>query len=133
MTAMLWRFVSIGAFLASVLIGLACARPALAQPSSAVKATGAPSGNQENGKKLYSKVGCWACHGLEAQGAGTYGPRLGPSPVPFPAFLAYIRVPSGEMPPYIRRVLSDQDAADIYAFVQSRPANKSPKDLPLLQ
>jgi ubiquinol-cytochrome c reductase cytochrome c subunit len=73
------------------------------------------------GKTAFVKVGCYACHGREAQGGGTYGPRLAPSPIPFPAFLSYLRKPRGEMPSYSEKVLSDAALADIYAFLRSQP------------
>jgi hypothetical protein len=37
------------------------------------------------------------------------------------------------MPPYREAVLSDPDLADIYAYLQSIPAAKDAKDIPLLQ
>jgi mono/diheme cytochrome c family protein len=91
---------------------------------------GAPKGNAENGKTLFMKIGCYECHGREGQGAVT-GPRLNQNPITFARFNSYIRKPSGEMPPYTTRVVSDQQAADIYAFLQSLP--KPPSDIPLLK
>ncbi len=37
------------------------------------------------------------------------------------------------MPPYSPKVLSDQDIADIYAFLQSLPVPPNPKDISILQ
>jgi mono/diheme cytochrome c family protein len=65
------------------------------------------------------KVGCYQCHGREAQGAST-GPRLGPDPLPLPQFARSVRTPRNEMPPYTAKVLSDADLADVYAYVSSR-------------
>ena len=92
-----------------------------------------PAGNAENGKKIYSSYGCYQCHGLEAQGGQGTGPRLGPRPIAFAAFTLYVRHPSGQMPPYTSKVVSDQDLSDIYAFLQSRPQPKPAKDIPLLK
>ena len=39
----------------------------------------------ERGKQIFMRVGCYQCHGREAQGAST-GPRLGPNPLPLAAF-----------------------------------------------
>jgi mono/diheme cytochrome c family protein len=36
------------------------------------------------------------------------------------------------MPSFSADVLSDEDAADIHAFLSSLPGPKSPKDIPLL-
>ena len=61
------------------------------------------------------------------------GPRIAPDPVPFDVLSRYLRKPTGEMPPYTAKVLSDQDLADIYAFLQSRPHPPATKNNPLLK
>src|SRR5262245_55082076 len=81
-----------------------------------------PSGDAKNGKKLFAADGCYQCHGYEAQGATPTGPRLGPKPIAFAQFQKYVRQPSGQMPPYTVKSISDKDLADIYAFLQSLPA-----------
>src|SRR5580658_2235513 len=78
-----------------------------------------PAGNAETGKRLFTKDGCYECHGLQGQGAQASAPRIGPDPVAFPVFTRYIRKPTGEMPPYTDKVLPDKDLADIYAFLKS--------------
>ena len=75
------------------------------------------------------KVGCAQCHGREAQGSPTTGPRLGPNGLPYQAFARYVRAPRLQMPPYTEKVLSDADLADLYAFVQSRPKAATPPAL----
>jgi len=84
------------------------------------------------GAALYKKNGCYECHANEAQG-GPQGPRLGPTPIPLPRFLAYVRNPAGDMPPFTAKVISDQDLEAIYAFLQSRPTPPAVKEIPLLQ
>ena len=84
--------------------------------------TVAPAGNADAGRKLFVSVGCYQCHGYEAQGSTATGPRLAPRPLPFPALSRYVRRPAGQMPPYTAKVLSDMELADIYAFLQSAPA-----------
>jgi hypothetical protein len=64
---------------------------------------------------------------------GHQGPRLGPRPIPFQAFLRYTRTPIGEMPPYKAKVMSDRDVADVYAFLQALPPPPPLSTLPLLQ
>lgn len=81
----------------------------------------APKGDPAKGRATYTKVGCYQCHGREAQGSPTSGPRLGPNPVPYPGFAEWVRRPRGDMPPYTTRVLSEAALADIYAFVRTRP------------
>lgn len=100
--------------------------------SSTPKAGAAPAGNKENGKRVYISYGCYECHGREAQGGTATGPRLGPRPIVFAAFSLYVRQPSGQMPPYTSKVVSDQDLSDIYAFLQSLPQPPAVKSIPLL-
>jgi len=91
----------------------------------------APAGKVENGGVLYKKVGCYQCHSNQAQG-GLSGPRIGPNLVPYARFSQYTRHPAGEMPPYTTKVLSDQDLADIYAWVNARPRPPAVDTLPQL-
>ncbi len=91
----------------------------------------APAGNAERGKALYQKTGCYQCHSNEAQG-GTAGPRIGPNPIPLARFVAYVRAPRGEMPPYTAKVMSEQELADVYAFLDARPKPPPVANIPLL-
>ena len=91
----------------------------------------APPGNAEAGKKLFVSYGCYQCHGYEAQGSNATGPRLGPRPIAFAAFSRYVRQPTGQMPPYTAKVVSDADLTNIYAFVSSRLAPAA--NIPLLK
>jgi len=91
------------------------------KPAQASKSADGASGNAENGKRLFTRYGCYECHGREGQGSSMTGPRLAPNPIPFEVFAPYVRKPLREMPPYTAKVVSDQDLADIYAFLQSRP------------
>ena len=84
------------------------------------------------GKALFMADGCFECHGQVGQGGRLTGPRLARTQLPLDAFAQQLRQPSNEMPPYEPGVLSNQDAADIYAFLQSLPPPKSAKDIPLL-
>jgi mono/diheme cytochrome c family protein len=94
------------------------------------KAADAPTGNAENGRRIFNKVGCYECHGREGQGSTTGGPRIAPDPVSFEVLSHYVRKPTGEMPPYTEKVVSDQELADIYAFLQSRPHPPDAKTIP---
>ena len=92
----------------------------------------APPGNAQNGRKLFESYGCYQCHGREAQGGLGTGPRLGPKPLPLAAMLQYVRQPTGQMPPYTEKVVSNKDLGDIYAFLQSVAAPPPAKSIPLL-
>ena len=93
----------------------------------------AVAGNAENGKKLFTSYGCYECHGREGQGSNMTGPRIAPDPVPFDVLSRYVRKPTGEMPPYTAKIVSEQELADIYAFLQSRPRPPAAKAAPLLK
>jgi mono/diheme cytochrome c family protein len=92
-----------------------------------------PSGSAASGQKFYIAKGCYECHGTEAQGSSVSGPRLAPPAPPYEAFLSELRHPMSDMPPYGRAVLSDRDAADIYAFLKTIKAPPDPGSLPLLK
>lgn len=91
----------------------------------------APAGRIDSGATLYKKVGCYQCHANEGQG-GLAGPRIGPNPVSYARFVQYIRNPTGDMPPYTAKVLSNQDLADIYAFLEARPRPPAVDTIPQL-
>jgi ubiquinol-cytochrome c reductase cytochrome c subunit len=111
---------------------LALASLSLAAPACAQQAS-APAGNVDNGKKLYVEVGCYQCHGLAGQGAMMTGPRVSRTEFPFDGFLYQLRHPSSQMPPYEAAILSDQDAADLYAYLRLMPAPRDPNSIPLLK
>ena len=90
------------------------------------------AGDAANGKRLYEKDGCYQCHGYAAQG-GRDGARLAATAMTAPAFARYVRRPFGAMPAFTAKVLSDQEVADIYAYLKSFPAAKAAKDIPLLE
>jgi mono/diheme cytochrome c family protein len=97
------------------------------------KSEAAPAGNAETGEKIFTKDGCYECHGREGQGAAqASGPRIGPSQRFIRPFIKYVRQPTGQMPPYTSAVISDQELTDIYAYLQSRPRTTPSKDIPLL-
>jgi mono/diheme cytochrome c family protein len=96
-----------------------------------ILATAALAANAGSGKRLFVKDGCYQCHGYEGQG-GAAGARLAPRPIPLTALTAYVRHPSGQMPPYTSKVLSDADLADIHAYLSSIPAPPPVKNIPLL-
>jgi mono/diheme cytochrome c family protein len=91
------------------------------------------AGNAQDGNRIYTADGCYECHGRVGQGSVQTGaPRIGPPALTIDAFARYIHAPTGNMPPYTSKVVSDQDIADIYAFLKSLPAAPQAKDIPLL-
>jgi hypothetical protein len=52
--------------------------------------------------------------------------------LPFEGFKQQLRDPVRVMPAYSEAVLSDKEAADIFAFVKTLPGRRPVKDVPLL-
>jgi len=91
------------------------------------------SANSEKGEHLYTAFGCYECHGFQGQGSTQTGaPRLGPPQIPFSGFVAYVREPTSQMPPYSSKAVSEAQLADIYVFLQSRAKATPSKNVPLL-
>jgi mono/diheme cytochrome c family protein len=107
----------------ALLLALLLAQPARPSPSAS------PSPNVANGKDVYLRYSCWACHGYAGHGGG--GPRLVPGRLPLAAFTAIVRNPP-TMPPYTAKVLSDAQLADVFAWLKTLPESPPAKDIPLL-
>jgi mono/diheme cytochrome c family protein len=91
-------------------------------------------GDAVHGKQVYLAVGCFECHGRSGQG-GAFNyptPALAKIDMPVEGFIALLRAAPNDMPAFSADVLSDQDAADIHAFLTSLPGRKPTKDFPLL-
>jgi mono/diheme cytochrome c family protein len=99
---------------------LAAAALSLALPAGAQDA---PKGDAANGKKVYIGKGCFECHGRAGQGGAfnTPAPTLAKTMLPFEGLKGYLREPTGDMPAYTEKLLSEAEVADIYAYLQSLP------------
>jgi mono/diheme cytochrome c family protein len=123
---------TIAAIIVPELLGIAPGRAQTSAPPKE-KAETVLAGNVEAGKKIFTKDGCYECHGHEGQGAAQgAGPRIGPPLLSQDGLIKYVRQPTGQMPPYTSKVVSDQELADIFAYLQSRPKGTPGKDIPLL-
>ncbi len=102
--------------------------------SPAVLAQNATSGDAANGKLIYLADGCFTCHGRAGQGgAMNYpAPAIAKLEMPVESFVSFLRDAPNDMPAYSTEVLSDKEAADIHAFLQSLPGRKPAKEFPLL-
>src|SRR5579872_3429833 len=89
------------------------------------------AGDAANGKRVFERDGCYECHGYAGEG-GRDGARIAQTTMPAPAFARYVRRPSGSMPAFTEKVLSDQELADIYAYLKSMPAARTAAEIPLL-
>jgi len=114
--------------LASALVVAGCGACAAAWPQER------PAADPAHGQRVYLVAGCFACHGRAGQG-GAYNypaPPLAQTALPLEAFKVIVRAGPNEMPAYADSVLSDQDLADIHAFLHSLPGPRPAKDIPLL-
>lgn len=118
---------------ATALLFLAPAIVRAQTASAAPKAGTAPAGNAKNGEKLFTTYGCYECHGRHAEGSSATGPRLGPNAVTLALLQKYIRQPTGQMPPYTTKVVSDADLVDVFAFLQSLPQAPKADSIPALK
>jgi mono/diheme cytochrome c family protein len=93
----------------------------------------APEGSAERGKEHFTKYMCYTCHGTVGQGAdrGT-GPQLAPKLLPYAAFTLQVRNPRLDMPAFRKEFVSDQELADIYAYLLTVKPGPQLKDIPLL-
>ena len=86
----------------------------------------------QNGKRLFLKNGCYECHGYGGQG-GAAGARLAQTKLTLPAFTAYVRNPApGGMPPYRPKIMTDQELADVFAYIKTFPEPPPLSSIPLL-
>jgi ubiquinol-cytochrome c reductase cytochrome c subunit len=108
------RYVSLAAIAAGVFCG-----------------TGATAADAVKGKEKFVANGCYQCHGYVGQG-GVAGAKLAPGPMPYEALANFVRATNRQMPPYSEKILSNDDLADIYAYLESIPAGPDPKSIPLL-
>ncbi len=79
---------------------------------------GAPDGNSENGKRWYSMHNCSACHGIH----GNDGRAVDVAGIDmsFGSFTRVLRRTDAPiMPHFPESKISQQDAADIYAYLKS--------------
>jgi ubiquinol-cytochrome c reductase cytochrome c subunit len=106
---------------------------ATAQQAPPQQGANVPAGNAANGKKLFASIGCYQCHGYEAQGSSSTGPRLAPRPIAYAQFMKYVRHPTNQMPPFTEKTVKDAELTDIYAFLRAQPAPPDLDKLPLLK
>lgn len=94
----------------------------------------APKGDAANGQRVYMMAGCFTCHGRVGQG-GNFNfptPPLANTAWPVEALTAFLRVGLNDMPAFSKEVLTDQQVADLHAFLKSLPGSTSPAEFKLL-
>ena len=94
----------------------------------------APAGDVARGKTSYMKNMCYTCHGTAGQGGDRgSGPRIAYDMWPWEAFSQQVRRPRQSMPRYDALHVSDQDLADIYAYVASQKRGAKAADIAILR
>jgi mono/diheme cytochrome c family protein len=87
------------------------------------------TGSPERGKTLFVELLCSNCHGTTGQGGNQAtggGPKLAPDPAPLAMYMQQLRKPRLNMPAFAEDRASDQDIADIHAYLGTlRPASTS--------
>ena len=93
-----------------------------------------PAGSAERGYQAYMKYQCYTCHGTVGQGAdrGT-GPKLAPKPISYSTYVTQLRTPRQDMPAYRKAFVTDQELADMYAYLLAIKPSPAVKDIPLLE
>jgi mono/diheme cytochrome c family protein len=90
-----------------------------------------------NGKTVFMRVGCYTCHGTVGQGGA--GARLAPSTMPLAAMQVWVRGGSPGwsiargMPAFPAAVISDNELADVQAYLSSLPPPPKADDIALLR
>jgi mono/diheme cytochrome c family protein len=101
-------------------------------PMMAVALAQTKPGDATNGKRIFMRNGCYQCHGTVGQG-GLAGARLAQTKLTVAGFTAYVRNPRpGNMPPFRAKVMSDQELADVFAYLQSMPTPVPLAQIPIL-
>ena len=92
--------------------------------------------SRASGEAAYMRVGCYTCHGTVGQG-GAAKP-LAPNTLPLEAFGSWVRRGSPDwsitrgMPAFPEGVVSDEELADVRAFLAGLPPPAAVEDIPAL-
>ena len=104
---------------------------ALSAGSAAAQDT--PRGDAKAGLATFQKYGCYTCHGILGQGSLRDGPRINAAGIGYQAVLQQLRTPRYEMPAFTAVQISDQQVADIFAYLTTLPKSPDPKTIKALQ
>ncbi len=85
-------------------------------------------GNPANGQNLFFSLGCNVCHG--DQGEGLVGPTIAMTVVPLDRVIQQYREPLEAMTEFTPDQVSDEEIADIYAWLQSVPRPPAADEIP---
>jgi ubiquinol-cytochrome c reductase cytochrome c subunit len=118
--------------ISSVVAGSMLSMAAFAASSTVAAQPATAAGDAAKGQAVFERTGCWQCHGRQGQG-GREGPRIAsPVPMNWQALSTFVRTTKGDMPPYTEKVLSNQELADVFAYLRSIPPAPDFRTIPLL-
>ena len=105
---------------------------ALIASVAASLAQGAP--DVARGKQFYMRYACYTCHGTTGASTSFVGPKLAHAGLNANQIIRQLRRPQAQMPAYTEKVLPDNEAADLAAYVLTLSGGPAPtgKDIPLL-
>ena len=107
--------------------------PVIAQPAEETNQSAPDVSDAARGQNLYFQTGCYACHGTIGQGAFLAGPKLTPPLLPYEPFSAQLREPASRMPSYGAETMSEQEVADIYAYLRAIPPQPKAESIDILK
>src|SRR6187549_1087102 len=109
-----------------LVVAFVLALPLATAGTWAQTAPAAPVGNAAAGKVHYTfgNTSCSNCHGVD--GEGRFGPPLAGRKIPYNRFRAYLRNPLGRMFSYPESELTDQEIADMVAYLDTLTAGAKP-------
>ena len=86
---------------------------AAAAPAATQVAAAAPAS-----KATFDKI-CATCHGPTGEGGPNFAPKIRQTALPFESFLSQMRSPANQMMRVTPDMVSDKEAADLYAWLRS--------------
>jgi mono/diheme cytochrome c family protein len=94
----------------------------------------ATTGDAAKGKQEYLEHDCYACHGRVGEGGSFMysAPPLAGLNMPAVALQGFLRAAPNDMPSFAPTTLTNDDIANIAAFLRSLPGRSDPKDFALL-
>lgn len=119
--------VTLSIFAIALAFGLNAQQGGNGTTPSAPAPTSSVTGSAASGKALYYSYGCYACHGYNGEtGPRAFVGRWGHLATE-QTFTTFLRgranvapvTPSGAMPNFSERVLSDKNAKDLYAYIRT--------------
>src|SRR5579884_3806384 len=110
-------------FISAVMVATGFASALLAQQPASSEL----NGDAAKGKQYFMSYTCYGCHGFSAQN-GPGRDRLNPMRMTQTGFIGLVRKPgNSQMPSYSAKVITDQQLADVWAYLKTLPSAPAAK------